>query len=289
MKQYVIIDVQDSFKTKETKDDIKYITDYLWKINLHQINENNVTIIYDTTSSQHSIDDNYEKLYEYANEFGEKNLDDPDIIELFKNGVESEIIKYIVANDEYKIIAESKEYGYFRNAMDSHPDVMFYFTKLIDIYDKTYDSGYFDEEELNQLISNNKEAQLLVNLCIENSQNIDNLDDILNVIEQNYLPYDNINRYNHIDKNDEIVLLGGSAAECVLEEYLYLKTLGYKNVSIDKEYIYGFYPQYELNCIDIQIEQYEEEYNKVLQLDNFENLSKEISKTELQKNIGVER
>lgn len=284
MKQYIVIDIQDVFSNDKTSCDIDTITNYILNIS-----PQNLTIIFDTINEDLHLQNSSEKFLNFIDEHS-LNEDDIDesIYNLFKQGINDNIINYILNNGIDNIKIEPKEYGYIRHSIDNYPHIMYYISQLVKYIDEIYDDEIPSLENFKFIIENDERVRTLVNCCLNNNYyDIITLEDVMNFLNVNYLPYDNENRYNHLDKNDEIILIGGSAAECVLEEYLYLKVLGYNNVTIDKELIYGYYPDFEISSIDMQIENYKTQLLK--ETEKKFNMLSNIIEMNTNKTFGVER
>lgn len=283
MKKFVVIDIQDAFYNDVTQQNIDNITNHIWNIVPQDL-----TIILDKVNETLHSNLLQFKLENYYNNASNNVISDTSIYNLFKQGLNTEIIEYVLDKGIDNVKIEPKEYGYIRHSIDNFPHIMYYVSQLVKYVDEIYNDEIPPLETFKFIVENDDRVKALVDCCLNNEYyKINNLKDILDFFEVNYLPYENENRYEHLDKTDEIVLIGGSAAECVLEEYLYLKTLGYNNVSIDKDLIYGFYPDFEISSIDAQIETFKTTLLNV-QENKFKKLSNNIQ-IDTNKTIGVER
>jgi len=249
MKHIVIIDGQTTFKNM-TKDK------HVFK-NISNFIKNNVmpvTLVFDKTILKNNTISIDEKRADFLDEY---HLDDINWFynDLFEKDIAFELIESLIDHNE--IIMKGKEYGYLRDAIDCSPNSAYLIGKAAQFCQANFCG--FTESQIKELMDDAPFFRNLTHYIMKKEAfTLNAMCDVLMYCAFDY--YTANEKYEHIDIKDEIHLMGGAALECYLEEYTTLRLLGYKNIMINPNYIYGGNPELFQKLIDKQ----EKEFQNVL-------------------------
>jgi len=180
--------------------------------------------------------DTYENFYET---FGYLSEDKQDFVygqlkEYFDLNIYNEFVKTIYSSEKEPENIIRKEYGYMRDVLDTNDDIFYLlvFLKLeldkLNIYSP-------DAEELSECKDRNV-INVIELIFKKGFDDYEFLSDRLSTMGG--LDYETISeRYSVLNKDDDIILMGGDGCQCLMEEYITLNLLGF-NVSIDENNIY---------------------------------------------------
>lgn len=153
-----------------------------------------------------------------------------------ENNIYTNLAKDLIWNNK-KFEIENKTYGYIRDIMDTNFDNIFYFTTLFLEISKEYNCYDIDINTLKEFCRTNIKAKVVYDIMINNNLNDEQIVDMFNL---NHFDIEEIKeRYKHIQDYEKINLIGGEACFCLLEEYISLSQLGYNNIEINYDLVFG--------------------------------------------------
>lgn len=265
-----LVDLQNHFKTSPTGefDNSHDFSDIVKNLEKSFRNYGDIVIIadmhhiheVDSGELHYNFEMEYMDYFDDYDDFAEFVSRNSRLIDLNIDFGLMKTLDTLVQNNEMaEIKIYEKEFGSLRGMMDCYLDNMFYIMELKKLL------GDMDMEDALQ--EGNKEIQSILD-HLEDEQGLDlsEVEDLLYNGEFDNAEYAGADYASYITHEKEIVMGGGGAMECLLEEFIQIKVgTNIPKVTVDTSLVYG-----EKHSIERAIDTVEE------QLSNLDGIKKEL-------------